>query len=125
MRDALTRVALAGLILELGGCHLVDQRSFNAQAGRRPVPPVVAVVWPKTPGAYVTIQFAPGMEPDYRAALAVAVRRAMARKPDVLFSVATVVPISGGVEAQAASETAALERGCRCGPQPDRTGGAV
>jgi hypothetical protein len=79
------------MALSLPACHLVDQRDFNAQAG---VPPKHKVVQAKpvpTVPALVTIRYTEP-NPPYQEALTNAVHAALARKPDVLFTVATIVP---------------------------------
>jgi len=102
------RTALAALAL--AGCHLVDQRDFDAKAGRKPEGPKVAAVPFHGPPALVTIRF-DQPDPDYDAVLADGVHRAMARKPDVLFTVLTLVPLAGSPDAQLAAETAAAASG--------------
>jgi hypothetical protein len=82
---------LLAMALSLPACHLVDQRDFNAAAGRKPVPPVVAAKpVPEVP-ALVTIRYTTP-DPPYREALTDAVHKALARKADVLFTVSTIVP---------------------------------
>lgn len=93
--------ALLCLAVALSGCHLVDQRDFDAAAGRppkpRPAPP-----GPPPPPALVTIRYTTP-EPQYRDALAAVVARALARKRDVLFTVTSVVPDAASPEEAAAS----------------------
>ena len=60
----------------LGGCHLVDQRDFNPNAGKPPVPKEVAAPAALGPGALLTISYANG-DPAYAQGLAAAVTRAM------------------------------------------------
>lgn len=99
-------------LLPAAGCHLVDQRDFDANAGKKPVPAAVAApVGPKGPGPLVKIRFGAGEEPAYREALAVAVQRALTRKHDVLFTVTSLVAAAGSVQAQENAEAAAIERG--------------
>ncbi len=84
------RLAAAfSLVLAVAACHLVDQRDFDASAGRPPAPAPAKPVPP--PPALVTISYATP-NPQYREALAAVVRKAIARKPDVLFTVTTLVP---------------------------------
>ena len=85
----------------LGGCKLVDQRSFDARADRKPVPHVP----PPPPGrplapplALVRFGAGPG---DWQPGLSAIVRQALARKPLALFRVETVVPAHGTPQAQA------------------------
>ncbi len=86
-------VALAPLLgLLSAGCTLIDQRTFNPQAGMpakapvapgpAPIPPLVAIDFGKP-------------SPDYAASLNQAVAAALARKPDVQFDVITIVPATG------------------------------
>jgi len=93
----------------LAGCHLVDQRDFNAAAGRPPVPPAGP---PPGPGvaALVTIRYTTA-DPQWREAVAGAVQRSLARKPDVLFTVTTLVPGAGEPDAQAERAQAAATSG--------------
>ncbi len=84
----------------LAACHLVDQRDFDAAAGRPPVPLQVASAPTAAVPALVTIRYTTP-DPPYREALATAVQRALARKPDVLFTVTTLVPDQPGADAQA------------------------
>ncbi len=95
----------------LAGCHLVDQRSFDRTAGRRPVLPAV----PAPPGPapvppLITVRY-DTPDPQYRAALATAVDSARRRKPDVLFSVIVLVPPTGTPAQQVAAAEAARGSG--------------
>jgi len=96
-----TRRALACLMLPLAAaaCHLVDQRDFDANAGRKPVVRAMAKPAPGVP-SLVTIRYTVP-DPDYRGALTGAVQRALARKRDVLFMVTTHVPVAHTIAAQA------------------------
>jgi hypothetical protein len=79
------------MALSLPACHLVDQRDFNAMAGLPPKHKVAqAKPVPAVP-ALVTIRYAQP-NPDYQETLATAVHAALARKPNALFTVATIVP---------------------------------
>lgn len=85
----------------LAGCHLVDQRFFDARAGAKPVPPKPAVAAPPAPPpALVTIRYTVP-DPPYEAALTNAVQRALARRADAIFSVEVRVPVAGTPAAQA------------------------
>ncbi len=86
--------------LALAGCHLVDQRDFNAHAGEKPKPPA-APAGPPGPGALLTIDYARGA-PNYAASLAQSVQNALAVKKSVLFSVRTLVPPAATPDAQIA-----------------------
>ncbi len=86
----------------LVGCRLVDQRTFDPQAGivkTVPAPPGPAPIVP-----LVTINLSKA-NPDYRVALDQAIGQAHARKPDVEFDVVSVVPASGTPAQQVAAAT--------------------
>ena len=87
------------LCLALPGCHLVDQRDFEADAGHPPVPPP-ALPGPKPVGSAVTIRYTTP-EPDWRGSVEALVGKALERKRDVLFTVTTVMP--PGVQPQEAT----------------------
>ena len=96
-------LAALALVLSLAaGCTLIDQRTFNPQAGARPKPPPPAGPGPALP--LVTIDFGKP-NPQYAAALHQAVADAIAIKPDVAFDVVTVVPGSGTPAEQVAAAT--------------------
>jgi hypothetical protein len=100
-----SRATSAGVMLLaalLDGCHLIDQRDFNPNAGKPPVPKVAAAKGPFGPGALLTISYANG-DPAYAQALSEAVTRALRAKPNVLFTVQGLVPLAGDANAQAAS----------------------
>lgn len=95
----------------LAGCKLVDQRTFDASAGRRPIPhlpPAGPAPPPPLPLASVHYQADPA---TWQPGLADIVRMALARKPEALFQVETLVPSTGTPEAQAASLAAAGRSG--------------
>jgi hypothetical protein len=98
------------LALTLPACHLVDQRDFNAKAGTKPEPPVVAGPPAHTVPALVTIRYTTP-NPEYNDVLTDAVHKALARKPDVLFSVATLIPRAAGADATADAEAQAAASG--------------
>ena len=104
---AATRSCL--LVLALAGCHLVDQRDFDARAGRPPALPRVVPAAAPVP-AFVTIRYTTP-DPPYRDALSAAVKRALARKPDVLFTVVTVIPARSAPEAEAEEAASASASG--------------
>jgi hypothetical protein len=85
----------------VAGCHLVDQRDFDADAGRPPKPRVLPP-GPPPPPALVTIRYTTP-EPQYRDRLAALVARALARKRDVLFTVTSSVPEAASPEEAASS----------------------
>jgi hypothetical protein len=107
------RALSLALLASLAACHLVDQRDFNPKAGTRPTPPV-APAPPPGPGALLTISFAAG-DPAYAPALAQGVQRALGLKPDVLFTVQTLVPVAETPDAQAESLRAAAATGREIG----------
>ncbi|WP_428392472.1 hypothetical protein [Lichenicoccus sp.] len=87
----------------LAGCKLVDQRTFDHDAGRKPVPHAPAAVAsgpPPVPPLFVVRPAA-----DWRGPLREAVREALARKPNVLFTVDSVVP----TDVSPARQTAAMQ----------------
>jgi hypothetical protein len=94
------------LVAGLGGCHLVDQRDFNPNAGKPPEPKLAAAPAQLGPGALLTISYANG-DPAYAQGLAAAVTRALTAKPNVLFTVQALVPLEGNAEAQAGALQAA------------------
>ena len=102
---------LTAALLTLASCHLVDQRDFNPNAGKKPVPKAGPVLPFAGPKPLVTIDYTTP-DPDYAAELSVAVKRALAVKPNVLFSVNVLVPLAATPEAQAAAlqEAAATGR---------------
>jgi len=98
------------MALSLPACHLLDQRDFDAQAGRKPVPTAaVAKLVPQVP-PLVTIRFTEP-DPPYQDALTDAVRRAIARKPDAMFTVSTTVPQGASPDEDADLGATAAESG--------------
>ena len=81
----------------VGGCTLIDQRTFNPRAGQGPLPPPSTAPGPPPP--LITIDFEKP-DPVYEAQLRGAVDQALARKPSVVFDVVTVVPATGTAEQQ-------------------------
>ena len=106
------RVVFVVLLLPLleTRCHLLDQRDFDANAGRPPAPPRVVAAAGAAAPALVTIRYTTP-DPQYREALTGAVKRALARKPDVLFTVTTLVPGIANPDEQAASAADASSSG--------------
>ena len=93
-------LALAGL----SGCTLVDQRTFNADAGRPPdrpkPPPPPAPLAPAEPGPPPLLSIRLPAPADLRATIARSVAAARARKRDVVFDVVEFTPgTSAGREA--------------------------
>ena len=91
------------------GCHLVDQRDFDANAGRPPAVPHAAAAVAPAP-SLVTIRYTTP-DPHYQEVLAAAVKRALARKPDVLFTVTTFVPAQPTPDLQAQQAASASASG--------------
>ncbi len=89
------------LAATLPGCHLVDQRDFDAAAGQPPAPRLPPPA-PPPPPALLTIRYTTP-EPDYRDRLAAAVGKALARKRDVLFTVTSLVPATDPPETATAA----------------------
>ena len=105
-RDTMSVTRSAALLLPLlsllgAGCTLVDQRTFNPQAGAKYTPPVTGPVIAPVP-PLVTVDYG-HPDPDYAAALHQAVAAALARKADVQFDVVTVVPSNGTTAQQVAA----------------------
>ena len=89
------RVAVLSALL-LAGCKLVDQRTFNPQAG---VPPVVPKPAPPAPqpdrtldGLAPLVTIRPGQDTNYDQAVEQATTAVLARKHDAQFTVLTAVP---------------------------------
>jgi hypothetical protein len=76
----------------LGGCTLVDQRTFNPRAGMEPPPPPSTAPGPPPP--LITVDFEKP-NPAYEAPLREAVDQALSRKQTVEFDVITIVPAVG------------------------------
>lgn len=78
------------ILLLVGGCTLIDQRTFDPHASDAPViPPAPPAAPGPPPGPPALVVVAPGAT-DYRAALGDAVRAARARKAEVVFNVVEV-----------------------------------
>lgn len=76
----------------LSGCKLVDQKTFNAQAGKPPVPyiPPAPPGPPPVPPLVELVAGTPSAE--WTAPVGQVVHKALARKPDILFVVKCLVP---------------------------------
>ena len=88
------------LAVLLGGCTLIDQRTFNPDAGTPPVvaaAPAAPAAAPAGPPALLTVRFDRPVAIEGPVRQAVALARA--RKPDAAFDVVSVVPDAGAVEA--------------------------
>ncbi len=109
LRPALVGCCLACCVA-MAGCKLVDQRSFDAAAGRKPVPHLPPGPPPPPPPVLATVRF--GAPPEsWRPELEAIVRQALARKPEALFRIETLVPAQGAPAAQAAAVAAAGQTG--------------
>ena len=108
MRHAPTLLALGCLAFAVGGCKLVDQRTFDRTADRPPVP--VAPPAPHVAGGPDALVSFPVSAPidEWAGVLRTAVELARSRKPDVLFQVRTLVPPSGDPDAEASALAASL-----------------
>jgi len=95
-------------------CHLIDQRSFDKTAGMKPVPPVPPPGKFVGPHPLITITYTTP-DPYYASELTVAVKRALAVKPNVLFTVQAYVPLAATVDAQASALQAAAAAGREIG----------
>ncbi len=89
---------LAALLV--AGCALVDQRTFDARAGRPPVPPPPPAAKAPPSNALITIRF--GQDTNYDSAIRQAVAAVLAKKRDAIFTVTTAVP-PGTPEAESAA----------------------
>ena len=91
------------LACSLAGCKLVDQRSFDRSAGRAPVPPAQQqVARASAPVPPLIVVHAGQVDEDWQPDLRQAVAEALARKPNVLFTVESVAPAASSPAAQAA-----------------------
>ncbi len=94
----MARPSQLALLLLLGGCTLIDQRTFNPRAGMGPLPPPVTGPGPVPP--LIAVDFSKPA-PVYEQPLRQAVEQALARKATVTFDVTIVVPNTGTVDEQA------------------------
>lgn len=99
-----TAPCLLALLLAVAGCKLIDQRTFNPNAGKLPAPPVV--IGPSAPPLLTIRVDDPTL--SYEPILRQQVAAALARKPDVVFDVVTVVPATGTPAAQTAAATGVI-----------------
>lgn len=82
-------------LLALNACKLVDQRTFNPSAGRRPVPYVPPAPPPPPPPPRPPIEIVQGTPGEqWSKPLTALVKDALKRKPDAMFLVTIVTPIS-------------------------------
>lgn len=104
-----TRRAILLALAGLSGCTLVDQRTFNPDAGRppvRPKPPAPpAPLAPAEPGPPPLLSIRLPAPADLQATIARSVAAARARKRDVVFDVVEFTPgTSAGGEAAEIAE---------------------
>jgi hypothetical protein len=85
------RQVLAVAVLLLGGCTLVDQRTFQSAAAAA-VPGAAEIARARAPVLPLVSIRMDQPDFDYRPALAEAVQAAQQRKPDVTFDVVALVP---------------------------------
>lgn len=84
---------LSGLFL-LSSCKLVDQRTFNPSAGRRPVPYIPPPPAPLPPPPAPPIEIVQGTPQDqWEKPLMNLVKEVLSRKADALFVITSVTPI--------------------------------
>jgi hypothetical protein len=96
--DTMARPSQFALLLLLGGCTLIDQRTFNPRAGMGPIVPP----GPGPTPALISVDFSKP-DPVYETPLRQAVEQALSRKPTVAFDVTIVVPATGTIAQQAAA----------------------
>ncbi|MGE4521730.1 MAG: hypothetical protein AB7D19_04470 [Acetobacter sp.] len=91
-QGAPTALALSFTLLALTGCKLVDQKTFNPQAGVPPKPyvPPARPAPPPPPPLIAMVAGTP--EADWKPQVQDMARRALARKPTALFTVRCLVP---------------------------------
>jgi hypothetical protein len=107
---SLRPIICVSMALSLPACHLIDQRDFDSQAGRKPVPAVATAKPEPLVPPLVTIRFTEP-DPPYRDALTGAVQKALSRKPDALFTVSTTVPQGASPDEDADLGARAAESG--------------
>lgn len=113
------RLARVRLVLALalpGGCALIDQTTFNPDAGKPPLvatrpPPAPVLPASSGPPALLTVRFADSA--PFADELRDAVAAARARKRDVAFDVVAVTPVGGSPADQAARAEAGGEDAAR------------
>jgi len=92
------------VLLLLSGCTLIDQRTFNPNAGVAPIvpPPAAPLVdAPTDPRALFTLRPPATLDAAAQRTLARVVRAALARKPTATFAVVAVAPAPGDGSGQA------------------------
>ncbi|CAI3953551.1 MULTISPECIES: hypothetical protein [Commensalibacter] len=87
-------------LLILGGCQLIDQRTFNPSAGRKPIP-YVPPAPPAPPPPAPPIEIVQGTPAEqWGKPLTGLVKDALQRKSDAMFIVTILTPISQTPDAQ-------------------------
>jgi hypothetical protein len=101
---SVARALLLAVIL-LGGCRLIDQRTFQ-RAGAAPTPAELqrSATLAAARAARPLIRIAPGqLDHDWRPDLLTAVRDALLRDPNAAFDIITPIPTARGPDAQRAA----------------------
>ncbi len=99
------------VLLAVGGCTLIDQRTFNPEAGKAPVvPPASAplIVAPTDPRALFTLRPPATLDAAAQRSLAAVVQGAIIRKPSIFFGVVAIVPTADADTTQAAAVARAV-----------------
>lgn len=87
---------LPAVLLALGGCRLIDQRTFE-RAPQGPTPAALArPVLPPLP----LVRLQPSNDPDWRTQLDTAVQAVLARNPDAHFDLLTPIPVKAKRDVQ-------------------------
>ncbi|CAI3956396.1 unnamed protein product [Commensalibacter communis] len=87
-------------LLMLGACQLIDQRTFNPSAGRKPIP-YVPPAPPAPPPPAPPIEIVQGTPSEQWAKPLISlVKDALQRKSDAMFIVTILTPISQSPDAQ-------------------------
>ncbi|NHN86120.1 hypothetical protein GOB93_15935 [Acetobacter musti] len=98
-RRLFLRSGLTGAVALLGGCDLLDQRTFNPRASRPPkvyIPPPP----PGPPPVPPLIEVIAGTPPaEWTKPLQSVVRQALVRKPNILFQVRALAPPGADADA--------------------------
>ncbi len=98
MRLGTSRRALLLSLAALSGCKLIDQTTFDPQAGKRPEvpkPPPPPPPPASEPGPPPLLSIRVPVTESARGDIAKAVAAARARKPDVAFEVVEITPGTG------------------------------
>ncbi|MBS0961057.1 MULTISPECIES: hypothetical protein [Acetobacter] len=94
-RSVMRVSALLGAVLCLSGCKLIDQKTFNPQAGKPPVP-YIPPQPPGPPPVPPLLQVVAGTpSEEWRVPVETMVKKALQSKANILFTVKCLVPSSG------------------------------